>query len=250
MPTNVQLLKSVRRDFESASRKYGTVHHELINGDISKLPSWLGEKLMDDLHFLNTKGLSRMVGGGDRARKLFDGLVRRAAIGAGLSRDDARTWLEFVYKRIDPGMVKSDSLGQLSIRVLLIDPFAASGMVIGSLLPQRTNGPAVADGGGGAHKPAKGKRRKTTGQRLKDKPLTEPQRTALEKLLECKGNKTETAMRLGISRSALDDRLKGVKLRGELAKNRSVKSRSLPKDKRGQANIGGDDPQLSALLNS
>lgn len=72
-----------------------------------------------------------------------------------------------------------------------------------------------------------------TGKRVKGKPLTNLQREAVEMMLTCKGNKTEAARRLSISRAALDDRLKLAELRGELAKNRSVKTRSLPEDRRG-----------------
>jgi DNA-binding NtrC family response regulator len=73
-----------------------------------------------------------------------------------------------------------------------------------------------------------------SGKRTKDKPLTNKQTEALNMLLTCKGNKTEAAKRLGISRAALDERLDGVKLRGDLAANKSVRARRrLPVDKRG-----------------
>lgn len=79
------------------------------------------------------------------------------------------------------------------------------------------------------------KKRKRTGKYLKDKPLTNAQKQAVKLLAVCKGSKTEAAKRLGISRAALDDRLHGVMLRGEMAHRRSVRAKSLPTDRRGQA---------------
>ncbi len=79
-----------------------------------------------------------------------------------------------------------------------------------------------------------GDKRRNTGKRSKDKPLTTKQRDAVEMLMRCEVNKTEAAKRLGITRSSLDDRLRGAKLRSDLALNRSVAARALPKDKRRQ----------------
>lgn len=80
-------------------------------------------------------------------------------------------------------------------------------------------------------------KRKTTGKILKDKPLTPKQNEALAVLIECAGSKTEAAKRLGISRASLDERLTGVKLRGELSRQKSIKSGKLPTDRRGQSTI-------------
>lgn len=83
-----------------------------------------------------------------------------------------------------------------------------------------------------------GRKRKSTGKRLMGKPLTTKQREALQMIITCNGNRTEAAKRLGITRAALDDRLKGAQLRGEMAKNRSVSARrKLPEDHRGTVTI-------------
>jgi len=89
-----------------------------------------------------------------------------------------------------------------------------------------------------AVKPDPVAKRRTTGKRMKDKPLTPKQSEAVEMLVKCNGNKTETATRLGIKRASLDERLKGVKLRSDLAASRSVRARRrLPEDKRGGVGI-------------
>lgn len=81
-------------------------------------------------------------------------------------------------------------------------------------------------------------KRKMTGKRVKDKPLTRKQHDALKALTECHRNIAEAAKRLGISRAAFYERLKGAELRGALASNRSVKARhKLPEDKRGDIAI-------------
>lgn len=84
----------------------------------------------------------------------------------------------------------------------------------------------------------KAPRRAMTGKRVKDKPLTKRQSEVLEMFKKCDFKKTETANRLDISRATLDDHLRAIMLRGEIARSRSVRAgRTLPTDRRGQAQV-------------
>lgn len=89
--------------------------------------------------------------------------------------------------------------------------------------------------------PAKPPRRRRSNPR----PLTRPEKEALDALTAHRGNKTQAAAALGISRASLDDRLRGAgKKMALFVGGGSVRARRLPTGPRGEPMIPGppDDP--------